>query len=99
MSANREIAATPRDVLRALYCHKGKAVLAFFAVLGATAVGLYVWPAKYASDAKLFVRLGRESVGLDPTATTGQTISVSETRESEINSILDIVGSRAMVER
>jgi uncharacterized protein involved in exopolysaccharide biosynthesis len=48
----------------------------------------------YTSEAKLFVRLGRESVGLDPTATTGQTVSIQETREAEINSVYELLVSR-----
>src|SRR5690606_32783272 len=34
----------------------------------------------------------------DPTATTGQTISLNESRESEINSVLEILRSRALFE-
>ncbi len=91
--------AAPRNFLRALYRHRRKSLGVFLAVLLVTCVVASTWPAKFASDAKLFVRLGRESVGLDPTATTGQTISLSETRETEINSILDILNCRAMHER
>ena len=43
-------------------------------------------PRKYESEAKLFLRLGRESVALDPTATTGATMQIQETRDDEIDS-------------
>lgn len=48
----------------------------------------------YRSEAKIFVRLGRESVALDPTAATGPVVSVLESRDKELNSILEIMQSR-----
>jgi uncharacterized protein involved in exopolysaccharide biosynthesis len=58
-----------------------------------------VLPKRYESEAKLFVRLGRGSVTLDPAATTGQTISIQESRETEINSVVDMLQSRGIAER
>jgi uncharacterized protein involved in exopolysaccharide biosynthesis len=55
-------------------------------------------PKKYESEAKLFVRLGRESVSLDPTATTGATNNVQESRENQINSTRDMLKSRVILE-
>ena len=49
------------------------------------------------SEAKLFVRLGRESVALDPTATTGQVISLNESRDNEINSVFESLKSREVL--
>ncbi len=42
---------------------------------------------------------GGESVTLDPTATTGQTVQIQETRENQINSTRDMLASRALLER
>lgn len=56
-------------------------------------------PRTYVSDAMIFVKLGRETVSLDPTATTGSTISVLESRENEINSIRDMLSSRGIFEK
>lgn len=58
-------------------------------------------PRKYESDAKIFVRLGRESVGLDPTAATVKqqsAVSFSSGRESEINSIVQMINNRELYE-
>lgn len=91
-----------RDVYRALFRFRRRAALWFVVVLGLAAAGLVFCPRKYKSDAWLFVRLGRENVTLDPTATTGTPrtmIGVSVTREEEINSIIEVLGSRAMVEK
>jgi uncharacterized protein involved in exopolysaccharide biosynthesis len=67
--------------------------------MACVAVAILYWPRGYRSEAMFFVRLGRESVSLDPTATMGQTVAISESRENEINSILEILRSRDVAER
>lgn len=70
------------------------------AAILALAAGAYlVLPREYQSEALLFVKVGASSITLDPTATTGQTISLYESRETEINSILQILTSRAIIEQ
>ncbi len=69
-----------------------------------TATALYVFlaPRQYRSEAKLFVRLGRENLGLDATTTLGQappTTSVPVSREEEINTVVAILGSRGLLEK
>lgn len=86
-------------IFDALLRHKKRAIAPFVAIVGITGVVILLLPKVYLSEAKLFVRVGRESIGLDPTATTGQTISVYESRESEINSVLDLLGSRVLLEK
>lgn len=68
--------------------------LVFFAILF---VALLFLQKKYESEGKMFVRLGRGGVTLDPTATTSETIMVQESRESEINSIVDAMRSRGVL--
>jgi len=88
-----------RDLYRALFQY-WKRSIAFFCVVMALAVtALIACPRKYTSDAWLFVRLGRESVALDPTATTGKFVGMNVTRETEINSIIEVMGSRAIMEK
>lgn len=84
----------------AVYFRRGRTALALFA-LGCAATVLYVVfaPRSYRSEAQLFVQLGRESVGLDPTATVGQVVNLSETRENEINSAFQMLHNRQLVER
>ena len=84
-----------RFVSDAWHRHGTSAVLAGLLVLMLTAAYILFAPKKYVSEAQLFVRPGRESVTLDPTATTGETLSVSATRENEINSVLEILASQA----
>jgi capsular exopolysaccharide synthesis family protein len=88
-----------RDFYYALFRQKRKVVLFFLAVMLATALGTFLSPKTYQSEAKLMVRLGRESVSLDPTAAMGQMVSVSQSRENEIRSELEILNSRTLVEQ
>lgn len=46
----------------------------------------------------MIVRLGRESAGLDPTATTSEITPIYETREQELNSALEVMQSRKLLE-
>lgn len=88
-----------RDFCRVLFRRRSKAFAFFVIVVGLVLLGILMTPKKYHSEAKLFVRLGRESVGLDPTATTGgQTISLNYSRESEIQSVQNLLESRVIVE-
>lgn len=74
--------------------------LAFAAVtMGLTFVGAMFMPRSYFSEAKVFVRFGRENLTLDPTASNGQLISIYESRESEINSLLEILRSRLVLDK
>lgn len=53
---------------------------------------------KFESEASLLVQLGRESAGLDPTATTSEITPIYETREQELNSALQVMQSRKLLE-
>ena len=68
------------------------------AVMAAVLAYALFYPKSYSSESKLFVRLGRESVTLDPTATTGQVVAVQESRENEINSVFELLNSRGLLE-
>lgn len=78
----------------AVKTHWREAAYAAGAVCVLTAMYVLFAPRKYRSDAQLYVRIGRESVTLDPAATTGETVSVNATRENEINSVVEILSSR-----
>ena len=77
--------------------HRRAMVRTFSGVMLVVIAITFVGPKKFGSEAKLFVRLGRESVSLDPTATTGQVISLNESRESEINSVFESLKSREVL--
>ena len=88
-----------RDIYYVLFRHKWKIILFFLAVVITVTIGTFQAPEIYRSDAKLLVRIGRESVTLDPTATTGHIISIGQSRQAEINSELEILKSREIAEK
>ena len=79
--------------------HPKKSLLTFTSIFALSLVACIALPRTYESESLLFVRVGRESVTLDPTVTTGQVIALNESRESELNSILEVLKSRALTER
>jgi len=97
-SGNGQSVPSTRDILQILARHKRKMVVFFSATMTAVVGLLIFFPRTYSSEARLFVRLGKESVSLDPTATLGQTVAVNESRESEINSEIEMLRSRVLLE-
>lgn len=91
-------AAVLFQVLGALWRQKFKACLAFALIGGASVAAFKYAPRAYESEARLFVRVGRETVALDPSATVGQTIGMQDSRELEINSLMEILKSRSLHE-
>ena len=75
------------------------AAFVFIMTAGLAVLAILYLPRSYESEAMIFVKLGRETVSLDPTATTGSTISVLESRDNEINSIRDMLYSHVIIEQ
>lgn len=91
---------TLRDVYRAIFRHRRKAIGFFLVVMAAVAVATILSARRYRSEGKLYVRLGRENVTLDPTATMGQgpIVAIPQSRESEVNTAVEILVSRVLAE-
>ena len=83
-----EILFVHRRLLLSMMC--ASVILGWFA--------LVAWPRSYMSEAKLMLRVGRETVSLDPTATTSQTLLLQKTQEEEVNAALEILSSRRLAE-
>jgi uncharacterized protein involved in exopolysaccharide biosynthesis len=88
-----------RDIYYILFRHRHKVIWFFLSIMAIVIIGTFLTSETYKSEAKLLVRLGRESVTLDPTATTGQVISVGQQRENEIKSEMEILTSQELVEK
>ena len=89
----------PGDLLGMAFRH-WKKIAAFCALTFGVAAGIIVfYPRTFVSEAKLYVRIGRENATLDPTATTGETMAIRIDQQNEINSLLDILESRGIAER
>jgi uncharacterized protein involved in exopolysaccharide biosynthesis len=85
----------------AFFRHKTKVALFFLVVMGSVTAVTFFWPRVYRSEAKLFLRLGRENVTLDPIATLAQTpvVAIPATRDQEINSVIEMLKSHGLLER
>ena len=88
-----------RDFYYIIFRQRHKIILIFCTVMVVTGLITFLAPHIYRSEAELMVRLGRESVTLDPTVSTGQTVQVGLQRENEIKTELDILRSRSLAER
>ncbi|MBN2475167.1 MAG: hypothetical protein JXB62_11200 [Pirellulales bacterium] len=89
------------DVRGALARHKKKACLVFLLAMGTAAAAAAWLPRTYRSEGKLLVRLGRENATLDTTVSPGQepVVALPMSRENEINSLVEVLRSRATVEK
>jgi len=88
-----------RDLYYVFFRHKWKMILFFLATMAMMAVHVFYAANIYRSEAKLLVRVGRESVALDPTATTGPIIAIGRSLENEINTELGILKSQELAEK
>ena len=97
---DHERSTTLRDAGRILFRHKRKALAFMVMVVSLVTLVTLLTPKVYRSQGKLLVKLGRENVGIDPTVTLGQSSTVSPplSREDEINSLVEILRSRAVIE-
>src|SRR5262245_31969783 len=90
--------SSPRGIRALLFRHKKKIVICpLLAIALGMAVLLYC-PRTYRSEAQLFLRIGRESMGIDPTATVGQTVPLQQfDRKDEIKSSIQVLKSRGII--
>jgi uncharacterized protein involved in exopolysaccharide biosynthesis len=87
-----------RDLVELLFRHKKKIIFCPLLAIGLGVLVLLFCPRTYRSEAKMFLRVGRETVGLDPTATTGQTVAFQTgDRKDEVKSAIQVVGGRGVV--
>ena len=88
---------TIAQILSALKRHKFKAFAAWLIVMTLIVAVFLAWPRKYGSEGRLYVQMGRNNTGISPT-TGSASISIQDTRETEIRSVLEIIKSRAVLE-
>lgn len=85
-----------RDFYYVFFRRRVLVVTSFCLIFLLTALGTLLAPKVYQSEALLMVKLGRESVKLDPTAAMGQVLSIQQSRESEVKTELEILESQAL---
>ena len=67
--------------------------------MGLTLLVILFAPRSYTSESKLLLRIGRESVTVDPTASSvGDQLNMHHTRENEIQSAVGVMQSRQILQ-
>ncbi len=83
-----------------LFRHKLKCLITPLVIGLAALTVLVFYPRTYRSNSKLFMQVGRESIGLDPAATTGQTIALMQSsRDNEVKSAIEVLSSRNVISK
>lgn len=91
---------TIQSIGQMLLRHKKKIIVCPLIALALGVAVIVFCPRTYRSEAQLFLRIGRESVGLDPTATAGQTVPLQQfDRKDEIKSAIQLLKSRAIISK
>jgi polysaccharide biosynthesis protein PslE len=89
------------DYFSALWRYKWRALTICLVAIGAGVAFILYMPKSYESEAKLFVRVGRENATLDPTVIKGGQIALNtnSSRELEMNTIVEHLRSRGILEK
>ena len=85
------------QILSALRRHKFKSFLVWLLVFSVVVAAFLLWPRKFGSEGRIYVQLGRNNTTLTPTSGTAA-VSIQDTRETEIRSVVEIIKSRAVLE-
>lgn len=86
-----------RDLLRLVFRHRTKMLAALLVAITLGLAASFLTTPVYRSEAQLLVRVGRESVALDPTAVMGPRVAISQSRKEEIRSELAILRSEDLM--
>jgi len=87
------------DLLMGTWNHRWSVVILTMVLLPLLGGLVFLIPAKFDSSAQLLVRLGRGAVSIDPTANLSQTVSLQESRLSQVNSVRELLSGRELAER
>jgi uncharacterized protein involved in exopolysaccharide biosynthesis/Mrp family chromosome partitioning ATPase len=87
---------TLRDILNVVFRHWNKIVVFFICTIVFVAIATLKMPKTYESTAQLMIRIGRENATLDPTVANGAGLNISDSRENEINSEMEVMHSEEL---
>jgi uncharacterized protein involved in exopolysaccharide biosynthesis len=79
--------------------HKMAGLLTFLVVMVAVVAAWQCLPRKYGSEGRMVVRLGRANLDMNATADSARMVSIQDTRETGIRSVMDLVNSQAVLGR
>ncbi len=86
------------ELTEIIFRHKYKIVAVPTVILLLTLGVIFFFPRMYRSEARLFLQIGRESLAIDPTATTGPSANlIQNNRDEEVKSALQVIISRGVI--
>ena len=89
---------TKAEISEIAFRHKYKIVFVPLIIGLVTVAAILFLPRTYRSEARLYLQIGRESLAIDPTATTGpSTALIQNNRDEEVKSALQVIGSRGII--
>jgi uncharacterized protein involved in exopolysaccharide biosynthesis len=92
-----QLSADPQKLLEVLRRHRRKAIAIPIACFVIGVAILFWFPRTYQSEARLYLRVGRESVGLDPTVNTGQGLTLPRSdQRDEVKTAIEVLKSPAI---
>jgi uncharacterized protein involved in exopolysaccharide biosynthesis len=94
----KEVELSVRGLLGILFRQKWKILLFFGFTVAGVALATLVLPEIYQAEAKLMIKIGRESLSVDP-GVEGETVPLSQSRQNEIFSEISILKSRYVIEK
>ena len=86
-----------RDFLCVLFKRKTLILLFFFATVCTVAIGTFLFDPVYEASSEILVKVGRENLYVPPTGNVTPVISLN--REEQINSEIEIIRSRSLLEQ
>jgi uncharacterized protein involved in exopolysaccharide biosynthesis len=89
-----------RNVLHFVFKRKALVLWIFFITFAIVAIGTFVIKPTYEASAKILVKIGRENIYLPTMPTSGnqQTAVISNNREEQINSEIEIITSQGLLD-
>lgn len=87
-----------RDLFYVVFRHKWKIIIVALLVIFGVTLYTYVIPEKYTSEARVLVKVGRESMEIDPTI-SGPTMGMLVNRDAEVRSEVAILQSRELIDQ
>lgn len=86
------------ELIELIFRHKLKIIFIPIAVMAMTIAVMLFFPRQYRSEAKLFLQIGRQSLGIDATANLGSSAGlVQSNRDEEVKSALQVIISRGVI--
>lgn len=85
------------ELVESVKRHKIAGLLVFVIVLAIFVLAWLYLPREYGSEGRLVVRMGRANLGMNTAPDGARTVSIQDTRETEIRSVTDLVKSEQVL--